>query len=159
MLLGNIVNRKGSGERVFLGSSTFCVELTISRRHLESTPMQSNEIFALGLVLAPPWNLMEQQLDTLKKPYELHLRLAADRGALHLCPECGKSCKAHDFKAMTWRHLNFFQHHCSITAPVPRISFLEHGVKRISVLWVREGRPLLCSSNRELYHGCAPTNQ
>lgn len=29
MLLGNIVNRKGSGERVFLGSSTFCVELTI----------------------------------------------------------------------------------------------------------------------------------
>ena len=101
--------------------------------------MQSNDIFALGLGLTPPWKLTEQQLDTLKSPHELHLRIAADRGALYPCPECGKPCKAHDFKDLTWRHLNFFQHHCYITAPVPRTNCPEHGIKRIEVPWAREG--------------------
>ena len=101
--------------------------------------MQSNDIFALGLGLTAPWKLMEQRLDTNKSPHELHLRVAAGRVAQYPCPECGKSCKAHDFKEMPWRHLNFFQHHCYITAPVPRTNCPEHGVKRIVVPWAREG--------------------
>lgn len=101
--------------------------------------MQSNDIFALGLGLTSPWKLMDQRLDTFKIPHELHLRVAADRGALYHCPECGRECKAHDFKELTWRHLNFFQHHCYITAPVPRTNCPEHGVKRITVPWAREG--------------------
>ena len=40
---------------------------------------------------------------------------------------------------MTWRHLNFFQHHCYITAAVPRIRCQEHGVKQIEVPWARKG--------------------
>jgi transposase len=40
---------------------------------------------------------------------------------------------------MTWRHLNFFQHHCFITAAVPRVRCLEHGVKQIEVPWARKG--------------------
>ena len=39
---------------------------------------------------------------------------------------------------MTWRHLNLFQHHCLITATVPRIHCQEHGVKQIEVPWVRK---------------------
>lgn len=101
--------------------------------------MQSNDIFALGLGLTPPWKLTEQRLDTGKSPHELHLRVAADRGSLYPCPECGNLCKAHDFKEMTWRHLNFFQHHCYITAPVPRTNCPEHGIKRINVPWARKG--------------------
>lgn len=101
--------------------------------------MQANDIFALGLGLTPPWKLVDQQLDTVKTPQELHLRVAADRGALYPCPECGKACKAHDFKELTWRHLNFFQHHCYITAPVPRTNCPDHGIKRVTVPWAREG--------------------
>lgn len=101
--------------------------------------MQSNDIFALGLGLTTPWKLMGQQLDTNQSPHRLDLRIAADRGAMYPCPECGKTCKAHDFKEMTWRHLNFFQHHCYITAPVPRTNCPEHGIKRIVVPWAREG--------------------
>jgi transposase len=101
--------------------------------------MQNNDIFALGLGLTAPWKLVEQQLDTNKSPHRLDLRIAADRGAMYPCPECGKACKAHDFKEMTWRHLNFFQHHCYITAPVPRANCPEHGIKRILVPWAREG--------------------
>src|SRR3546814_5462302 len=35
--------------------------------------------------------------------------------------------------------LNFFQHHCYITARVPRTDCPEHGVKRVRVPWAREG--------------------
>src|SRR3954468_5538451 len=47
--------------------------------------------------------------------------------------------KAHDFAEFTWRHLNFFQHHCFITAKVPRTDCSEHGVLRTTVPWAREG--------------------
>ena len=40
---------------------------------------------------------------------------------------------------MTWRHLNFFQHHCFITAAVRRVRCLEHGEKQIEVTWARKG--------------------
>ena len=101
--------------------------------------MDSSQIFTLGLGLTPPWKLIDQRLDLKKNPHELHLRLQADRGSLFPCPDCGKMCKAHDYKDFTWRHLNFFQHHCYLTAPVPRTNCQEHGVKRIIVPWAREG--------------------
>lgn len=101
--------------------------------------MHSNNIFALGLGLEQPWKLVDQRLDVDKTPHELHLRIETDRGSQYPCPECGTLCKAHDFKEQTWRHLNFFQHHCYLTAPVPRTKCLKHGVKRVTVPWARKG--------------------
>jgi transposase len=40
---------------------------------------------------------------------------------------------------MTWRHLDFFQHHCFLTARVPRVSCSEHGFSRVTVPWARSG--------------------
>ncbi|MEF3169454.1 MAG: transposase family protein [Deltaproteobacteria bacterium] len=40
---------------------------------------------------------------------------------------------------MTWRHLNFFQHHCYITAKVPRVRCEGHGIRQIEVPWARKG--------------------
>ena len=40
---------------------------------------------------------------------------------------------------MTWRHLNFFQHHCYITASVPRVRCPQHDVRRVEVPWARKG--------------------
>ena len=101
--------------------------------------MDANTVLALGLGVTPPWRLVGQRLETSKQPHELHLEVAADRGSLFPCPVCGKPCKAHDFAEFTWRHLNFFQHHCYITAKVPRTDCPEHGVLRITVPWAREG--------------------
>jgi len=101
--------------------------------------MDANTVLALGLGVTPPWRLVGQRLDTSKQPHELHLEVAADRGSLFPCPVCGRPCKAHDFAEFTWRHLNFFQHHCYITAKVPRTDCPEHGVLRITVPWAREG--------------------
>jgi len=99
----------------------------------------SRDILALGLGLEKPWKIVDQWLDTDNSPHELHIRISADRGSKFPCPHCGELCKAHDFKEFTWRHLNFFQHHCYLTADVPRVKCSEHGVRRASVPWPREG--------------------
>ena len=101
--------------------------------------MDASEVLSLGLGMAPPWRLVDQRLDTIKRPHVLEILLEADRGALFPCPECATPCKAHDFKEFSWRHLNFFQHHCMITARVPRTDCAVHGVKRVQVPWAREG--------------------
>ncbi len=82
--------------------------------------MDANDVLALGLGISRPWKLVGQRLDTDRRPKELRIGLAAQRGALFPCPDCTRPCKAHDFAEFTWRHLNFFQHHCYITAKVPR---------------------------------------
>jgi transposase len=112
---------------------------TLQQIETDRTEMDANTVLALGLGVTPPWRLVGQRLDTSKQPHELHLEVAADRGSLFPCPVCGKPCKAHDFAEFTWRHLNFFQHHCYITAKVPRTDCPEHGVLRITVPWAREG--------------------
>lgn len=93
--------------------------------------MNGNDIIALGLGLQAPWEITGQLLDTSKSPHELRLTIAAGPGALFPCPVCGKFCHAHDFKEMSWRHLNFFQHHCIISASVPRVRCPEHKVRQV----------------------------
>ena len=101
--------------------------------------MNGHDIISLGLGIKSPWRIVGQMLDRSKSPHELRIRVQADRGSEFPCPVCGKMCKAHDFQESTWRHLNFFQHHCYITAKVPRVKCAEHGVKMIKVPWARKG--------------------
>lgn len=100
--------------------------------------MQAEELFALGLGLTPPWKVMSQGPDTGHTPSRLPPEIGADRGALYPCPGCGSACKAHDFREFTWRHLNFFQHHCCLTARLPRLSCPGHGIRRVKAPWARE---------------------
>lgn len=101
--------------------------------------MEAKDLLTLGLGLVEPWAVVGQELNVDAIPSELRLRIEAQRGSLFPCPECKKLCNAHDFKELTWRHLNFFQHHCLITARVPRVDCPEHGVHRIDVPWARPG--------------------
>lgn len=101
--------------------------------------MGSKEILLLGLGIQSPWQLVDQHLDTDKHPHELHLTVRSERGAKYACPECGALCAAHDFQDKSWRHLNFFQHHCYIHASVPQVKCPEHGVKLVAVPWARKG--------------------
>ena len=101
--------------------------------------MDAKDVLALGLGISPPWRLVNQRLDSSRQPHVLEIMLETDRGAEFACPECGDPCKAHDFKEFTWRHLNFFQHHCLIRARVPRTDCPAHGVKRADVPWARAG--------------------
>jgi len=101
--------------------------------------MDTREVFVLGLGLKSPWQLAGQRLNTSREPHTLELEVNADRGAAYPCPQCGRSCKAHDFQIFRWQHLNFFQYHCEISTRVPRTECPEHGVKRARVPWARPG--------------------
>ena len=101
--------------------------------------MNSRDIITLGLGLQEPWEIVGQELVTETTPHELRLTIRARRGSRFPCPVCGASCPAHDYKEMTWRHLNFFQHHCYITAAVPRVRCPQHDVRRVEVPWARKG--------------------
>ncbi|WP_169725355.1 transposase family protein, partial [Fundidesulfovibrio putealis] len=83
--------------------------------------MDANDLLTLGLGLTAPWRVVGQSLDLAKQPSELRLEVEAARGERYPCPACGATCKAHDFAEFSWRHLNFFQHHCLIKARVPRV--------------------------------------
>ena len=72
-------------------------------------------------------------------PHEVFLEVTAERGAWYPCPVCGVLCKAHDFQEFTWRHLNLFQHHCYVTARLPRVDCPDHGINRAKAPWAREG--------------------
>ena len=101
--------------------------------------MDTNEIMLLGLGLQSPWRVLGQSLDTDKEPHDLHIEVGTDRGTRFACPECDQNCAVHDFHEKTWRHLNFFQHHCYIHAAVPRVKCPEHGVKQVAIPWARKG--------------------
>lgn len=79
------------------------------------------------------WKLIDQTLNTEHSPFEFHLQLGAERGTFYSCSECGIACSAHDFKEKTWRHL-IFQHHCDITAKIPRAHCKAH-----RCAWARPG--------------------
>ena len=70
--------------------------------------MDGTEILLLGIGIQPPWQLVEQRLDTDKTPHELHLEVKAERGSKFPCPECGTDCSAHDFKEKTWHFVYFY---------------------------------------------------
>ena len=82
--------------------------------------MDTREVFVLGLGLKSPWQLAGQRLNTSREPHTLELEVNADRGAAYPCPQCGRSCKAHDFQIFRWQHLNFFQYRCEISARSPQ---------------------------------------
>ena len=55
-------------------------------------------------------------------------------------------CKAHFGPEFTWRHLNFFQHHCYIGQGAPH-GLPRHGVKRIQVMGARGQGLRSCSAS------------
>ena len=101
--------------------------------------MHQNDVLMLGIGLTAPWKFLDQHLDMTTSPNELQLSAGTERGTEFQCSKCQKQCPTHDYKEKKWRHLNFFQHYCYITAKVPRINCPEHGVHLLQVLWAGEG--------------------
>jgi transposase len=91
---------------------------------------------ALGLV--PPWLVAASRFDPSAR--RLDIDVSFPKGARFACPCCGaEDCPAYDTTAMSWRHLNFFQHEAYLNARVPRVTCKTCGVKRVGVPWAREG--------------------
>jgi transposase len=100
----------------------------------------STQIFALAIGLAEPWFIEEVSLvditDSSLK--ELHIRINFRKGHEFIF-EDGQTGKGYDTEDRVWRHLDFFQHKCYLTARVPRIVRLDGKVRRVPVPWARSG--------------------
>lgn len=82
-----------------------------------------------------PWRLLSWHLDDSGQPPELHLVIEGDEKAIYKCPICNEPGSALVPNERRWRHLNFFQYHAYITANVPRIRCLSHGIQSAKVPW------------------------
>jgi transposase len=99
--------------------------------------MHDLDLFSAALGLVEPWVVVDVRFDLERR--RLDLRIDFAKGARFQCPECGAAgCKVHDTEAHTWRHLNFFEHEAYLSARVPRVICLEHGVRQVLVPWARE---------------------
>jgi transposase len=100
--------------------------------------MRDTDLLQLALALVPPWLVRRSDFDPQRRRLDIHIDFP--RGSRFACPGCGAAdCPAYDTEEMTWRHLNFFQHHAYLHARVPRIECASCGIKKVSVPWAREG--------------------
>lgn len=102
--------------------------------------MNSDDIFRLALNIADPWFIKEIKLEknTGKLYGKLTIEIDFKRGSTFLFSD-GKAYKAYDTDVRTWKHLNFFEHECYLTARVPRIMDSEKKAKTVQVPWARTG--------------------
>ena len=105
--------------------------------------MEAKELFSFALNLPEPWFIADVSFLTseLDGEPELHISILFEQGGVFSCPVegCRETMSAYDTKERTWRHLNFFQYRTYIHALVPRVKCKGHGVKTVSVPWVRPG--------------------
>jgi transposase len=100
--------------------------------------MRDTDLLQFALALVPPWLVRRSDFDPQRRRLDIHIDFP--RGSRFACPGCGAAdCPAYDTEEMTWRHLNFFQHHAYLHARVPRIDCASCGIKKVSVPWAREG--------------------
>jgi len=100
------------------------------------------KLFSLGLGLEEPWRITSIEMEPARKNpslMELHITVDFAEGASFPYPGLEQTCKVHDTRERTWRHLNFFQYRCYITARVPRVITPDGKVRTVPVPWARSG--------------------
>jgi len=99
-----------------------------------------NAMFGAALGLTVPWQVVSVEFDS--EAGRLDLGLDFPRGSRFACPVSGcaeAACVVHDTDDKCWRHLDFFEHQAYLTARVPRVRCVEHGVHLVNVGWARPG--------------------
>ena len=100
--------------------------------------MNSTEIFSLALGLESPWKIEKVEMELTENSIkELHLHIGHSKG-YQFKDKDEKPCPVYDTKDRKWRHMNFFEHHCYIHCPVPRIKTSEGKIRQVDVPWARK---------------------
>jgi transposase len=90
--------------------------------------------FSRFLGLKKPWKVQQVSLSSEEK--EIEVRLEQQIRAEFHCPECRLPLPIYDHApARRWRHLDHGGRLTWLHACVPRVSCLEHGVRRVHVPW------------------------
>ena len=98
------------------------------------------QMFSLALGIKEPWFIESMALvPSTKNPNIFEMRIEVDftEGSRFRYGDSEELYPVHDTRERTWRHLNFFQYRCYITARVPRILLPDGKVKTVDVPWGR----------------------
>lgn len=99
-------------------------------------------LFSLGLGVAEPWYITDiDPVPSQKNPLvqEMHISIDFRKGARFNLEGGAGELAVHDTRERTWRHLNFFQYRCYVTARVPRVETEDGRVVNVNVSWARNG--------------------
>lgn len=96
--------------------------------------MRDTALFSQLLGLEEPWRV--ERVCFVPKPAHVDVFLKHRSGARFACPECGMLLSAYDHTPeRRWRHLDHGGHMTWLHARVPRVSCLEHGIRRTQLPW------------------------
>jgi len=98
-------------------------------------------MFMMALGIQSPWRITSIEMVEGKRPELKDMRITIDfeEGARFPYPGEAEACPVYDTHERTWRHLNFFQYRCYITARMPRIRLSDGKIRSVEAPWGREG--------------------
>lgn len=97
--------------------------------------MDDKKLMQITLGVPSPWFVKSVELNTSEERIDVYFDFI--KGSEFACPICNKSCKIHDTKDRSWRHLPLFHYESYIHARVPRTKCEEHGTKTVVIPWSR----------------------
>ena len=94
-------------------------------------------MFSKALGIEAPWEVVNLSFNSELKKLDIAVDFIRGSSFPYEDPSDGTvtEYKAYDTVQKTWRHLNFFEHECYITARVPRIKPKSGGIKMIFPPW------------------------
>lgn len=94
--------------------------------------MEDTKLYEAVLGLESPWEVADVRLNAAEETVLVEVVNTARRLP---CPVCMAASPLYDSSPRRWRHLDTCQFQTVLSAMVPRIKCLKHGVKRVQVPW------------------------
>lgn len=91
------------------------------------------KLFESALGISSPWYIDGIDFDVEGKILNIHVNFK--RGATFVAGTDQAAYKAYDTVDKSWRHLNFFEHECCLSARVPRIKSADGSVTLVTPPW------------------------
>ncbi len=99
--------------------------------------MRDTDLYGRILGIESPWEVTGVELRLEAGAVEVFV--ARGKGESFRCPVCGEAARRHDSRRRSWRHLPTCQYRTILTAEVPRVRCVDHGVLTIGVPWSDPG--------------------
>lgn len=97
--------------------------------------MHQTDLFTMALHIESPYYIDTIDFNAENKRLDIHINFKRGTEFHYNKDGYNEKRKAFDTKQKQWRHLNFFEHECYLTARVPRVKLSDGKVRLIRMPW------------------------